>query len=228
MMERIRVMIAEDEPYLCEKLARWISECDELELVGYSHTGEGIVRLAGEKSADVILMDIEMESSDSGLVAAEKIVAANPQIIIIFITVHEEDDLIYRAFEIGPNIDYIVKSNDKDKVITKIIDIYSGRKSVDPDIVQRITDEFVRMRRNQGELMRFFNILFTITPSEKELIRLLLAGWNIKQIAEKRYVEVSTVKTQINTLLKKFGMSRTKEIVNYIRRIKVESFFNEG
>ena len=192
MMERIRVMIAEDEPYLCEKLARWISECDELELVGYSHTGEGIVRLAGEKSADVILMDI------------------------------------YRAFEIGPNIDYIVKSNDKDKVITKIIDIYSGRKSVDPEIVQRITDEFVRMRRNQGELMRFFNILFTITPSEKELIRLLLAGWNIKQIAEKRYVEVSTVKTQINTLLKKFGMSRTKEIVNYIRRIKVESFFNEG
>lgn len=227
-MERIRVMIAEDEPYLCDKLARWIAECDELELVGYSYTGEGIVRLAGEKSADVILMDIEMESSDSGLVAAEKIVSANPQIIIIFITVHEEDDLIYRAFEIGPNIDYIVKSNDKDKVITKIIDIYSGRKSVDPEIVQRITDEFVRMRRNQGELMRFFNILFTITPSEKELIRLLLAGWNIKQIAEKRYVEVSTVKTQINTLLKKFGMSRTKEIVNYIRRIKVESFFNEG
>ena len=69
--------------------------------------------------------------------------------------------------------------------------------------------------------------MFTITPSEKELIRLLLNGWNIKQIAEKRYVEVSTVKTQINTLLKKFGMSRTKEIINYIRRINVESLFIE-
>lgn len=226
-MERIRVMIAEDEPYLCDKMAKWISECDALEFIGASYTGEGIVSLANEKNVDVILMDIEMENSDSGLVAAKKIVTKNPQIIIIFITVHEEDELIYRAFEIGPNIDYIVKSNDKDKIIKKIIDIYSGRKSVDPRIFQRITDEFVRMRRNQGEFMRFFNILFTITPSEKELIRLLLNGWNIKQIAEKRYVEVSTVKTQINTLLKKFGMSRTKEIINYIRRINVESLFIE-
>lgn len=109
----------------------------------------------------------------------------------------------------------------------KIEDAYYGRNSIDPQIMRKITDEFGRMRHKQTSIMYFFNVLFSITPSEKELIKMLLANMTVTQIAQERYVEVSTVKSQINTLLKKFHMSRTKEITTLIRAMDIEKIFSK-
>ena len=81
------------------------------------------------------------------------------------------------------------------------------------------------MKRKEQEMNYFINLSFAITTSERELIRMLLEGKSVSSIAKERVVEVSTIKSQINTLLKKFHMKRTKEIIAMMRELSVEHIF---
>jgi len=228
MEKRIRVAVAEDESYLRRDISRSLEQCSDMELVGEADTCSAIVELVLAHEVDVVLMDIEMERYDSGVQAAAQIAREKPEVIIIFLTVHDENEMVYRAFSVAPNVDYIVKSVEYEQVIHKIREAYEGRNRLSPQIMRKLTGEFVRMRRKQADLMRFVNILFAITPSEKELIRMLLNDMTVAQIAATRCVEVATIKSQIHTMLKKFQMKRTKEIINQIRMLELESLFDDG
>ncbi|MEG0214882.1 MAG: LuxR C-terminal-related transcriptional regulator, partial [Hungatella sp.] len=63
------------------------------------------------------------------------------------------------------------------------------------------------------------------TAAERELVKLLLEGKKIKEIAAVRCVEIITVKTQIKSLLRKFGCRRTKEIVSIIQELNITHLF---
>ena len=221
----IRVVVAEDEPYLRRDIANAIRARQGMQLVGEASTEAESVQAALEGQADVVLMDVEMDRCDSGIRAAVRIARERPETIILFLTVHDEDEVIYEAISAAPNVDYIVKSETAEAVLQKMEDAYMGRSSISPQILHKITGEFGRMRRRQSDVLYFYNILFTITASEKELIKMLLDGCSVSQIAARRVVQVSTVKAQINTLLKKFHVKRTKEIVSQIRELGLEKIF---
>lgn len=122
-------------------------------------------------------------------------------------------------------MDYIVKSASYEEIIQKIIDCYYGRNRIAPEIAKKITREFSRMKKKEQKMNYFINVSFAITASERQLIRMLLEGKSVSGIARERVVEVSTVKSQINTLLKKFHMKRTKEILTMIRSLSIEEIF---
>ncbi len=226
MSNKIRVAVAEDEDYLRNYMCRAIRENEVMELIGDASTGKCIVELVAEKPVDIVLMDVEMERYDSGIQAAAKIAEINPNIIIVFLTVHEEDEVIYQAFSVAPKVDYIVKSATRESILKKIEDVYYSRNSIDPKIMRTLTREFYRMSHSKKNLMGFYNVIFTITPSEKELIKMLLEGKSISQIAKMRFVQDTTVKTQINILHKKFHVKKTKEILAQIRDLGVSDIFN--
>ena len=101
MEEKIRVMVAEDLPLLREDFCDVVSSQEDMEVVGSAASGEEIVALAAGTPCDVILMDIEMETIDAGIRAAEVITAKNPEIKILFLTAHETDDMITNAMGTG-------------------------------------------------------------------------------------------------------------------------------
>lgn len=225
-MERvINVAVAEDEDYLCRDICHAIQSHPMLKLCGYAHTGREMVTIALSEDVDVVLMDIEMERFDAGIQAAARIAEKKPSMIIIFLTVHEEDELIYQAFSAAINVDYVVKSASHEAILQKVVDAYHSRNQIDPMIMRKLTSEFLRMKRQQSKVIRFYNILFTVTPSERELLSLLLKGMNVSQIARLRYVESATVKSQINSLIKKFHVKRSREIIAQIRELELEDLF---
>ncbi len=225
MAESIRVAVAEDIEYLLNDICKALAKEDGIEVVARARSGKEIVRLLEKEAADVVLMDIEMESDSAGIRAAEQIASNAPSTIILFLTVHEEEEFIYQAFSSAPNVDYIVKSASYEEIIQKIIDCYYGRNRIAPEIAKKITREFSRMKKKEQKMNYFINVSFAITASERQLIRMLLEGKSVSGIARERVVEVSTVKSQINTLLKKFHMKRTKEILTMIRSLSIEEIF---
>ena len=222
---RIRVAVAEDEVYLRTRLCRALAEDERIQLVGNVGTGREIIQLVNEQPVDVVLMDVEMERYESGIWAASEIAAVYPATIILFLTVHEEDELIYKAFSAAPNVDYMVKSATREEILKKVVDVFYSRNSVDPKIMRKLTREFMRLRNSSNRLMGFYNVMFTITPSEKELVGLLLQNKSVAQIAKARVVTDGTVKSQITSLLKKFHVRRSREIVAKIRELGLEELF---
>lgn len=224
MAEKIKIMVADDIDIIRENICEMLAEEEDLEIVGQSATAEAIIELALNNDVDVILMDIEMENKISGIYAAEMILNTKPNVKVVFMSVHEGDDVIIRAMETGA-VDYLIKTDDKEKIIRHVRRAYMDRTEIDHDVLVKIRTEFKRLRKSENALMYFIKNIAVLTPAERELIKLLLQDKKLSQIASERCVELVTVKTQINHLLKKFKVRRTKEIVKMIREMGLESLF---
>lgn len=224
MGECIKVMVAEDFDLIREDLAELIRKQQDMCLIGEACSGKEIEKLVHEVQPDLILMDIEMEKINSGIVAAEHIHFDYPEIKIIFLTAHETDDMVITAMATGA-VDYVVKGCEEEKLLHHIRCAYEDEPILEMKFQKKIMQEFTRLHTSERSLLYFIQTISKLTPTERELVKLLLQGYKVAQIAQLRYVEVVTVKTQIKSLLKKFGCTRTKEIVEMIYNLRISHLF---
>ena len=225
VQQQIRVMVAEDMPLLREDFCEILDRQEDIRVVASAGSGQEICALAREKDCDIILMDIEMETIQAGIVAAEAIHQFKPQVKILFLTAHETEDMITNAMASGA-VDYVVKGCDDAVLLDHVRKAYIDQTTLDPRVRQTVLREYTRLRQSERSLIFLINKLARLTPAEHELVKLLLEGKKTPEIAKARCVEVVTVKTQIKGLLSKFGCSRSKEIVQMIHQLGLEHLFS--
>ena len=217
-------MIADDFELLREDLSELLSGQPDMEVVGCAASGKEIVELSAQVDYDLILMDIEMESMNAGIVATERIREQKPHANVIFLTAHETREMIVTAMGAGA-ADYLVKGCPDEELLTHIRCAYEGHPIMQSMIHETIMQEYVRLQRSERSLLFFINNISKLTGTEREMIKLLLQGRKVNEIAKIRCVETSTIKTQIKGLLRKFGCSRTKEIIQIIHELNIEHLF---
>jgi len=220
----IRVLVAEDFQLLREDLCETLSAQEDIEVVGQAASGAEIVRLARETEFDVILMDIEMESTTAGIRATETILQEKPDSVIIFLTAHETDEMILLSMGAGA-ADYIVKGISDEEILRHLRLAAKGEAQLESRIQQTVLREYSRLQRSEQSLLFFISMVSQLTPAERALVRCLLDDKKVREIAQIRCVEVVTVKTQIKSLLRKFGCTRSKEIVQLVRQLKLDHLF---
>ena len=125
MERKIRVLIADDFVYLREDLTELINKQEDMEVVGTAASGSEIVELAEKTDHDIILLDIEMEKTNAGILAAEAIRDDNPDSMIIFLTAHETKEMILTAMGAGA-VDYVVQGLDDEVLLTPLCKAESG------------------------------------------------------------------------------------------------------
>lgn len=221
---KIKILIAEDFELLREDLCELINRQPDMEVVGEASNGKEIVTLAKNTDYDLILMDIEMEVMNAGIIATQKIIEDNPEANIIFLTAHETREIIVTAMGAGAS-DYLVKGCEEEEILYHIRCAYEGHPVMERNIHETIMQEFARLQKSERSLLFFINNISKLTPTEREVIKLLLQGYKVNQIAGIRGVEASTVKTQVKGLLRKFGCSRTREIIKMIQDLNIEHLF---
>lgn len=222
--EKIKILIADDFSLLREDMSELINRQPDMEVVGEASSAREIISLAGNVSYDIILMDIEMEVMNAGIIATQKIREENPKANIIFLTAHETREIVVTAMGAGAS-DYMVKGCEDQEILHHIRCAYEGHPVMQSNIHETIMQEFARLQKSERSLLFFINNISNLTPTEIEMIRLLLQGYKVNQIAGIRNVEASTIKTQVKGLLRKFGCNRTKEILQLIHDLKIEHLF---
>lgn len=220
----IKVAIVEDFELIREDLKELIDSQEDMQVVWAAETGVQAVELVEKEATDIILMDIEMETINAGILAAEKIRDKNSEQKIIFMTAHETNEMIITAMGTGA-VDYLVKGEDSEEILSHIRNAFAGRATMNSRIQETIMREYSRLQRSERSLLFFIHNVSQLTAAERELVKLLLEGMKVKEIAQVRCVEMITVKTQIKSLLRKFGCSRTKEIVSMIRDLNLSHLF---
>lgn len=207
----IKVLIAEDMEPLRRLYKKIINSAPDMKVVADTDTGKEAVALALQTQPDVILMDIEMEDRDAGLRAVENILGAkqNPKIIIL--TVYEEDELIFTAFRLGVT-DYLIKNAPPQEILESIRNAYYNQSPLRPELASKMLSEFKRVKTYETSFLFAVDIVSSLTTTELELLRLPLDGKSRREICELRHVEMSTVKTQINHILKKFDKKSVEEV----------------
>ncbi len=222
--KKIRIMIADDIPLLLEDMSELIGRQEDMEVVGTACSGKEIVELAKEKEFDILLMDIEMENLNAGITAAEQLREELGEINIIFLTVHDTNEMILTAMGAGA-VDYIVKGCNDEEILNHIRSVYDGNPIMERKVHDVVMREYVRLQKSEKSLLFFINNISGLTATERELIKKLLEGKTVKEIARERCVETVTIKTQIKGLLRKFGCSRTKEVTKIINDLNLTHLF---
>lgn len=222
----IRVLIAEDIQPVLKRYARILSQDPEIEVVGQVQTGQDAVAVADREHPDVILLDVEMETRTAGLDAARQILSGNtPVPKIIILTVYEDDETVFEAFRLGVS-DYVLKNSPPEELITCVWDAYRNLSPIRPVIARKIRDEFQRIKKQEDSLLYCIQMVSSLTQTELDILNLMAKGYTRTQICEIRCVELSTVKTQIHNVLKKFRKNNMQELVAMLNGLHVFEYLH--
>jgi DNA-binding NarL/FixJ family response regulator len=223
-MNFIRVVVAEDLEILREYFINIINESNDMKVVGAAGDGDQVFEILRHTEADVLLTDIEMKDRFDGIRTAEIVHRLYPSLRVVFLTVHEDNETIFGAYEAGA-FDYVLKTASAPEIVESIRLAYQGRSPIRPEVATKIRSEFSRIRKNESHIMEAVNIISMFSQSEQEIIQLLLEKKKIYEIARIRCVEISTIKSQINMILKKCHMKRTKNLVEQIEKLNLKNYF---
>jgi DNA-binding NarL/FixJ family response regulator len=227
-MSSIRVLIADDNEEILAHFQGLLSREADIEIVGMARSGAEAVRLALSSVPDIVVMDIEMESQCDGIDAIREIKSKAPGIKIVVLTIHREDEFLFKAYSAGA-MDFLVKTMPADAIVGSLRSVYANRLGMRPEIAEKIIAEFSRLRNEREGMLSSLDIILKLTNSELEIIKAVYQGGSYAEIAASRHVEKGTVKTQINRILKKFGKRRMSDVIrlleerDIIRQLKLDA-----
>jgi DNA-binding NarL/FixJ family response regulator len=220
MTKRIRVLIAEDHPSVRERLAHIVSKHDDFQVVATVGSGAEAVERASETKPDIALMDIEMETIDAGIAASRRIHRTLPEVKIIVLTIHKDESTVLAAFQAGI-VDYLTKDTAEQNLAEAIRLAHRDRSPMRPIVANMLRAELENFHHREEQLLFTIELIATLTQSELEILRDVVAGKPRKQIARERFIELVTVKKHINSIHRKFGTSSTAKIVHRIRSLRI-------
>lgn len=225
--QKIRVLVAEDVEPIRNRYVHILTGDEEIEVVAAVASGKKAVEMAEQMRPDVILMDIEMETKDAGLRASREILEEYPKAKIIILTVYEEDELVFSAFQLGA-CDYMLKNGGPEEIVDGVKAAYEGRSPIRPEIAGKIRSEFRRVKQYESSFLYLLNTLSNLTITELELLDLLAKGKTRSDICRIRCVEMSTVKSQIRGILHKFDKRSIREVLLQIDDPKLLEIMTES
>lgn len=219
--KKIRVMIADDMESLCRKYEAVLSQAKELEVVAVVHDGYQAIMKSAVKRPDVILMDIEMESKYAGITATRQILQEFPSIKIVILTVYEDDEMIYAAFQAGA-CDYVLKTATPAAMIQCVKDAYYEKSVIRPQVAKKLRREFKRIKNNEDSLIYTIYLVQLLTDTERDILSALHEGKSQKEICRERFIEPATMKTHIRNIVKKM---KSKSIEDTLSQVESSGFF---
>jgi two-component system NarL family response regulator len=198
----IRVLIVEDHNVVRQGLVALLNVAEGLEVVGEAADGVGAIAQFRKHKPDVTLIDLRLPRM-SGVDAIERIRMETPQARFIVLTTYDGDEDIYRALKAGARA-YLLKGMTSEDLISTIHAVHAGKSHIPPVIAERLAE---RMGAQD------------LTPRELDVLELIVHGKSNREIAAELEVSEATVKTHINSLLGKLGVTdRTQAATAAIQR----------
>ena len=221
--KKIRIMLVDDMEGIRDFFSLILSKEPDMEIVATASSGRQAVALYKKDLCDVILMDIEMETRTAGIDAIVSIREIDKNVKIIVNTIHEDDELLFRAYTVGAD-DFIIKTDSIIEVLNSIRKVSKNHIDLRPQVAEKILGEFKRMRVEQSTLSQVISCVIKLSNSEFEVLKNVYEGKTYAQISRERCVEQATIKKQASNILKKFDSNNMKSIVKVLKKVH---FFEE-
>ena len=210
-MSKLRVLVADDHAVLRDGLKALVNAQPDMEIVGEAENGQTTYERAKELMPDVVLMDISMPELN-GVQATELIRRDCPSVKILVLTAYKDKGYLDRLLKVGAS-GFILKLSAADELIGAIRLVAEGKTYLDPQMVDRIAEGYVRSRTLKGEVRQR-----ELTSREEEVLRLIARGYSNKEISTQLKIAVKTVESHKANLMQKLELRSRTEIVRYAVR----------
>jgi DNA-binding NarL/FixJ family response regulator len=187
-------------------LRRIVEDSDDMEVVAEAADGKEAIRQARKQALDVVVVDISMPGMD-GLEVISQLRAYTPQLPIIVLTMHEEEQYVVRAIEAGA-MGYITKRSAPEQLVEAIRKVHAGGRYLTDEAA-----ELLALCVARGAQARF--PLDTLSMRELQVLRRLALGRTNREIAESYHISIKTVDTYRSRLLKKLNLRNNAELARF-------------
>lgn len=200
------MLIAEDHTLVSQGLEVMLSNSEGIDLVGVVDTGGDAVEKAAHEEIDVILMDVNLGASMSGIEATRKIKEEYPGTKVLVLTMFTDPGTVAEAVKAGAD-GYLSKGSSREAVVRAIRDVGQGRAVLDPNVTEGI---FGRISGKDPH---------ALSDRELEVLQEISHGKSTREVAELIHVSEDTVKTYLKAVYRKLGVhDRTEAVAEAFRR----------
>jgi len=194
--KRVRVIVADDHPLFREGLVRALTGSGVVEVVGEADDGPAALALINEHRPDVALLDHQMPGMDGAQVAAAVVRDELPTRVLL-VSANTDAAIVYHALQNGA-AGYLPKESSRSEIVNAVLDCAAGRDVLPAGLASGLATEIRRRAEPSGP---------TLSAREREVLKLIAEGNSIPAIAKTLFLAPSTVKTHVQRLYEKLGVS---------------------
>lgn len=205
-MAKTKVLVADDHELVREGICKLLDLFDNIEIVGEAGDGLEAVSKVREHLPDLVLLDLNMPRMN-GINAIRKIKEISPEVKVIILTIHDDEEYIYKVTSAGAEgfIQKDITSEELQDAIKRVLD----GETVFPRTVAQELDADGKEATDYNELL---------SNREHEVLGLLARGMSNREIAEELYISEKTVKNHVSNILRKLDVNdRTQAVIKSLK-----------
>lgn len=211
-LKRTRVYVADDHPLYREGVVAAIKERPDLELIGEAGNGKLALEEIARLRPDVAVLDVKMPGMD-GVKVLHALRRDGVPARVLFLSAYLDSAIVYRAVAAGAAA-YLSKDSGRQAICDAVVAVARGEAVLAPEIHAGIAQE-IRLREHDDRPI--------LTPRENEILRLTADGCTAPEIGRRLYLSTTTVKTHLQHVYEKLGVSdRAAAVAEAMRRDLLE------
>jgi DNA-binding NarL/FixJ family response regulator len=205
-------MIVDDHAMLREGLVSLLQPQPDFEVVGEAGSVEEAVEKAKAIKPELVLMDYGLPGG-SGVEATRAILKDLPETNIVFLTVHEADDDLFAALRSGAK-GYLLKNIPVSKMIAALRGLARGEAPLSRQMTSRVLAEFTHGKPpSRGRS----GAAHSLTKRELEVLMEMTTGASNREIADRLFVSVNTIKNHVHSILEKLELKDRRAAIRFAR-----------
>lgn len=205
-MKKIRIFIADDHPVFRNGIKSVLSGSD-YEVVGEADTGNTALKAIAVMKPDIAILDITMPDLD-GIAVTRRVVAEVPGTRVIILSMHADLNHPIDAFRAGA-LGYVLKDSGPGELLKAVEKVSSGGKYASPAVTEELLNDFVDVIKKEQSNDPFD----TLSAREKEILKHIADGSTSREIAEKLFISLATVKSHRNNIMKKLKVNDMASLI---------------
>ncbi len=212
-MNPIKVLLADDHDVVRKGMKMLLEDEEGVTVIGEASDGADAVEKVRVLLPDVVILDLTMPKM-TGIEAAAIISQEFPSVKILIFSMHNNREYIINSVENGAN-GYLLKDTSKEELLRALTVVSEGRKYFPPEISEVIIDELLAKSGNGNASIPVDAkaIFQKITPKERQILDLIIQGYNSREIADKLFLSIRTVDNHRANMMKKTKAKNTADLV---------------
>ncbi len=207
-MNPIKIILTDDHQLFRDGIKSLLEDTTDIIVIGEASNEQELTGILNKELPDIIILDITLPCT-SGIEITKKIKNKYPEINILILSMHNDDEFVINALEAGAK-GYLPKDINKDELLEAIYTINNGDEYYNKEISKIFLKKY--LTRNRAGLEGKNSIL---TNREIEIVKLVSEGYKNQEIAEKLFISIRTVDVHKNNIMKKLKLKSTIEIVKF-------------
>ncbi len=208
-MNSYRIIIADDHGLMRQGIKAMICQDKELAVIGEAADGVELMELLQKEEPEMVILDISMPRMN-GIEAVTEINERYPAIRILILTMHTNAQYFYHVISAGAH-GYLLKDDSDTELLPAIRTVRQDKTYVSPQLVTEVTGDMAAAYRDNKDMP-----IVHLTSREKQVLNMVVKGHTSKQMAELLCISHRTVDHYRASLLKKFKMKNSVDLVNYV------------